>query len=466
MSVFRIIYPLIYSVVPLILYSAFEPHIGKKQAFLAVFLFMSYMAYYAELPSVAREQIAEVLMALFVLLLLNHRLRAPAEKVVTVALTFGLLISHYSTAYIVMFFVAVSWVILRFRREVTPMPNLPLLFVFFALVWYVYGSSTVSLGSLAGFGAAVYQGISTQFFSPTTRPPTVQGAFGVGWLPGPIHDLNILVEYSIQFFIVVGVLWLWKNRKSRVLGDTFLLFTLMALVTLVLSIVLPFFAAALNISRWYHLTLVFLAPACIVGGATVFKWIARAIRGLSGVLPTLHVPRPSRHDLRFILVSAVIVMYFLFNVGFMWEITGAQPTSVSLSFNRMRYSDIQSLMSGFYASYTPSEDVASTRWMSTYVSNSSRVCADLTARNNVFESYGLIPTPGPVLYPTPDGQVSCTNPYRLYTYISYFNGVEHIGTGPDYAIQTWNFNVSYLLVDQNTVYSNGAGFILATPQDS
>jgi uncharacterized membrane protein len=426
---------------------------------------MSYSAYYAELTSLAREQIAEVLMALFLMLILNHRLRTLTERSITAILIFGLVISHYSTAYLVMFFVAISWVILRFLKKATPMPDLPLLFVVLALLWYVYGSSSVSLGSLAGFGTSMYQGIITQFFNPIARPQPVLEAFGVGVAPGPLHDLNRLVEYAVQFFIVVGVLWLWRNRKSRIFSDTFLLLILTALFTLLLSVVLPYFAAGLNFTRLYHLTLFFLAPACIVGGVTVFKSIVRAATGLSGVLPALHGRRLFRRDLGVIFVSVVIVMYFLFNVGFMWEVAGAQPTSISLSFNRMRYSDDPSIKAGFYANYIPDEDVASARWASTYLLNAPLVCADLTARDHELHSYALMPMAPitPLLYPNREGEPVCSSTRSLYTYISYFNGVELLATGPEYETETWNLNVDYLLAGQNAIYSNGAGFILATP---
>ena len=461
--VFKIIYPLIFSLVPVVLYSAFERHIGKKQALLAVFFFMSYEAYYAELTSLAREQIAEVLVALFLMLILKNRLKTLTGKSILLILIFGMIISHYATAYMIMFFVVISWVILRFLKKPTPIPDLPLFFVIFALLWYVYGSSSASFGTLMGFGTSVYQGILTQFFNTTARPQAVQAALGVGWLPGPLHDLNRLVEYSVQFFIVVGILWLLRNRKSRVFDDTFLLLALMALATLVLSVALPYFAAALNLSRVYQLTLMFLAPACIVGGVVFFKWIVRAATELSGVLPALNVRRLPRREISVVLLSVVIGMYLLFNVGFMWEIAGASPTSISLSFNRMRYSDDPSIKAGFYSTYIPDEDVASATWTATYASNASLVCADRTARDHVLQSYALESGSDPLLYPDTQGEPFCSSAISLYTYVSYLNGFEQLATGPGYETETWNLSVHYLLASQNTVYSNGAGFILATP---
>ena len=98
--VFKIIYPLIFSLVPVVLYSAFEPHVGKKQAFLAAFFFMSYQSYYTELTALAREQIAEVLLALFLMLMLKNRLKTLSEKSIAIILIFGLIVSHYSTVLV------------------------------------------------------------------------------------------------------------------------------------------------------------------------------------------------------------------------------------------------------------------------------------------------------------------------------------------------------------------------------
>ena len=146
-----------------------------------------------------------------------------------------------------------------------------MIFLALAFLWYVYASLGASFSSLVEFGVFMYQGILTQLFNASARPLAVQEAFGAGILPGLLHNLNRLVQYSVQFFILVGVLWLWRNRKSRVFGYTFVLFTLIALLALILSVVLPNFAVALNLSRVYHLALIFLAPACIAGGMIVLQ---------------------------------------------------------------------------------------------------------------------------------------------------------------------------------------------------
>lgn len=89
-----------------------------------------------------------------------------------------------------------------------------------------------------------------------------------------------------------------------------------------MSIILPYFAAFLNMSRIYHITLFFLAPFCILGGIATFRWLFRMLR--------LHRLQGD-HTLLKLVVILVLVPYFLFTTGFVFQLTGATPTSMPLA---------------------------------------------------------------------------------------------------------------------------------------
>jgi uncharacterized membrane protein len=97
------------------------------------------------------------------------------------------------------------------------------------------------------------------------------------------------------------------------------------MVILAGSIILPHFAAQINMSRIYHITLFFLAPFCILGGIATFRWLFQTLR--------LHRFQGNPTFLKLVAIS-VLAPYFLFTTGFIFELTGATPTSQALSLHR------------------------------------------------------------------------------------------------------------------------------------
>src|SRR5208337_3996579 len=68
-QVFKIIYPALYSTVPVLLYKIYRRFMNPKAAFLSVFAFLAYPASYVEITQLGREMVAETLLVLLILLL-------------------------------------------------------------------------------------------------------------------------------------------------------------------------------------------------------------------------------------------------------------------------------------------------------------------------------------------------------------------------------------------------------------
>lgn len=101
--VLKIVYPFLFSLVPLGLYKIFKEQTGNfKTAFLAVFLFMSFNTFYIEMLSLTREITGELFLISLLLLIFNRKFKA---NLISLFIIFsaGLIVSHYSTNY---FFIA------------------------------------------------------------------------------------------------------------------------------------------------------------------------------------------------------------------------------------------------------------------------------------------------------------------------------------------------------------------------
>ena len=107
--VFKIVYPLIFALVPLGLYHVFRRQVGAKSAFLACFFFVSFIIFYAEMASLARQEIAELFFVLLLMIMVARNI--PKRTNFTLFAIFGasLVVSHYGTSYIYLFSLIMVW---------------------------------------------------------------------------------------------------------------------------------------------------------------------------------------------------------------------------------------------------------------------------------------------------------------------------------------------------------------------
>jgi uncharacterized membrane protein len=209
------------------------------------------------------------------------------------------------------------------------------------------------------------------------------------------------------------------------------------------SIVLPSFSSSLNAPRIYQIALFFMSLACIIGGMTLFEGVVKVFRPRRD--RQLHAPSGAA----VFLVSLVLVAYFLFNTGFIQEVTGGVPFSISLNPERMETS-IDSAKIYFNTQYTFESEVFSAVWLSNMRSPTSRIYADRGARFHVLASYGMIATDN-----SADLSNDTQNYYGdTYVYLRRLNVVDNL----IYAIGASYFNASKItpvLNSMNKIYSNG-----------
>ena len=455
-AVFNVIYPIVFSFAPVLLYLAYRHVIGAKRAFLSVVLFMSYVAYYQEVDFIGKQMIAEVILASLILVAMSSSLQSKAKTIAAlpIILIIGLVASHYSTLYIYVFISLLSWIFLRIlkRRTVSTLPIIGLALVV-AVAWYIYTAGGTALISLVQLGSTVSQTFFSKFFVPESRGPLVVKALGIGVNPTLWNRMFLFTDYLIQAFIVVGSIKLWTERKNRTITGEFLSYTWAGLCFLALGILVPSLAAGINSTRVYQMSLIFISPACVIGGEAIFTSL---LRFLSTCRKSISRPR---FDISLTLVSCIIVLFLLFNTGFIHEVTGDKPISLSLGYNQLRASNTPDLVLYFHSEYTQAQDVASARWLSKYANNNLMVCGDILSRFNVLNSYGNIPRAQqpstPLLYPGTSG------PGCEYFYLSSMNELKRLGVGPNWLNPYWSTSeVSDLLVNRNTVYSNGGSDIL------
>ena len=156
---------------------------------------------------------------------------------------------------------------------------------------------------------------------------------------------------------------------------------LASLLILFLALLVPFLAPAFLADRFYHVSLLFLAPVCVYGGEVFLKMVLK---------PLKNTKLARSISLRILAIFFVAIL--LFKVGFLYEVAGDVSPGIrmSVSFNRMRTSDNPQILSTFYDPYVPEQDFYSETWLANMTANNSRIYADYTAGKHVLRAYAMI----------------------------------------------------------------------------
>lgn len=250
--VFKIVYPIIFSLVPVVLYRVYEKQTDKTVGFLSAFLFMSQWTFYNEMIALNRQIIAELIMVLLLLLLVNKRIDRIKKAILLIIFTITLVFSHYSITYLFIAFCFISWFMMRederlnfFRRlgvlhrSRTNLTGVQIMLItIIALAWYDFISNGAVLIALVRMISDVINGITTSFFSYKGRDPLVLRAIGLIPEISLWREINKVMYYVIQLFIFIGIVRSIRNKGEN-FDNLFLSSALSSLLILLLSIALP-----------------------------------------------------------------------------------------------------------------------------------------------------------------------------------------------------------------------------------
>jgi uncharacterized membrane protein len=217
---FKIIYPLLFSFVPLGLYKLFKSQTNPKIAFLASFLFVSFYTFFIEMLALTREMIAELFLILILLVIFTDKIKNNS-RILFIIFGFGLVVSHYSLTYFSLFALISGFILLvllyiykwfvkvnnddysfKFRKLLNSRINIfiVLLIAVFMYFWY----KTISTGlALKGLTDAVTL-ITTDISQNIADLAVKLGIFN--------FYLLLLGVFLILIVSLLIVLWFRKNK--------------------------------------------------------------------------------------------------------------------------------------------------------------------------------------------------------------------------------------------------------------
>jgi uncharacterized membrane protein len=445
---FKSLYPFIFSLVPVALFRVYEQQIGKVSSLLSTLFFISspLVFYGVGLLSLDRQMVAMLFLSLSILVLLDEVMAAEKRKMLFIVFGAALIVSHYSTTYLYLALIFITYAVSRIRGKKDEVLNGSMFLLLFVMAFAWYGLTGPPITSLTNFLSQVYSRFAQDITSATARDTTVLAPHSVLTFASAF---NWALFLTVHAMILVGILVvIFKSQKAK-LDPTYRILLIMSSVVLFLSLAVPNVAPALNFSRFYQLSLLFLAPCFVLGGQVFADSFAGLLRRA-----TRRSFLGNTHKIGTVLVCAVLVGYFLSQSGFVNFVTRAAPQSLSLDFNRFITSSDLGATAGFYSAYIPEQNFFSAVWLSEHAAPISIAYADFDSRQSVLFSYGSISMQ---YLPLSNTTAPESDSFVYLSSLNVRDGVITIGAFTSDFLNS--SEISPILQQSNLVYSNGNGEI-------
>lgn len=436
--VFKVIVPTIFSFVAIGLYLMYKREFGSKVALLSVFFFMSNSVFFTDdIIGNLRQMMAELFYVSILLVLLDKQLENRNQTILSIVFGTALVFSHYATSYLFLFMIIGMWLYgtLLKKSECKIKPSVIVSFSVIMFSWYIYISNSGPFRGLLETYNWVTGSFMNQFLVAGSRGETVMAGLGVAGLSTFWHLLGRSLFYLTEFLIIVGFIFLILKRKNSMVSNRYFSLIFLNMVVLAACLIVPSFANTLNMTRFYHLILFFLAPLFVIGGLEISQLIRRKVRIEIGTA----------------LILCILIPFFLFQTGFVYQVAGDVNYSVPLNKDNM------GLIPYVSQSVVSLYDVAGAKWVLKNVNYANTSVGSDLVSSRALNSYGMI-------YSNTIDKFSNTTIVKLgeIIFLGWINSVK--GTIADAYGGEYNTTAAMnILYPQNIVYSSGGCIIYKNP---
>jgi uncharacterized membrane protein len=329
-QIFKVVYPFIFSLMPLGLYFVYETQTTSRIAFFSTFFFISISSFYTELPQLAKQEIAELFFALMLLLMVSKKASGHQRAFLCLLFSVSIIISLYLLSYffIVIGLIAFSLTAVRkrlkwpiFKNKLSGSENITsritgktfiMFFLITLIFWYTYVGSSEILRISTSIVSDAWNNLSSQFLNPLSRE-----AFQIlaKQSVSPAHDITRVLYLILELFIGVGMIRYIINRRDFHFSVEYTYLSIASLLTLI-TVVFISGLSQIGVTRTYHILLFLLAPFCFIGCTVLIK-----------LIPNIRHTR--ERSLK--IFSIIVIVSFLFNTEFVHATIGFPlQTSISL----------------------------------------------------------------------------------------------------------------------------------------
>lgn len=341
---FKIIYPMVFSLVPVILFYIYKKIFDSRLSFLSTIIFMFTPFFFLNMPFHARVQIVELFVVLLIFSIIYVDRLTSNMRFIGIMLLSGIVVSHYGMAYLFLFLIMLSFLIQHLFKKffgkfdchikINMFSLFLAIYMVILISWYLYTSDGQPFATIVRIFDSIGYSIFNDLLNPYSRDLMSLVA------REEYSQIRSIVKWSngaIIFTIIIGFVAVFFNQKKFNFDKNFFIFSLGSIFILGASIVVPSFSSNLSFERLYQILLIFLAPFGIIGMMTIFK--------------------PKNMPKFELMISIILFIFLLFNVGIVSEVVNDKfPINIALN---------KSIPTTSYSYYTQN-DVIATKWINRY----------------------------------------------------------------------------------------------------
>ena len=433
---YKILYSLLFSISPLVIYVLSKRYIGELNAFLASFSFMS-LYNFLWTPVHARTNTAILFFALAMMVLFSGKIDPLKKRILFIVFMTSCMVSHYATTYIFFFVLLGTFTGMEilskkytFKKEI----SLTITILFFAFIFFWYSQVTeAAFNSGVHFIENTFSNLN-KFFVEEMRSSTTQSVLGKGIMQKDIpYKIEFVFTWMTFAFIGIGIITLMKRykemsfselnfKKADFLREKFEVgYFVAALVCsglLVLVIALPFVSTGYGMDRAHLLGIIILSVFFVIGGMTLSRHLK--VRA-------------------YLIILLVMIPYFLCTTGVMYQVFGV-PRAITLNSEGEQY-DMYYIhdQDSYAAKWFGKNYVSQTRYVA-YVADgggSRRLRSSGIFRRGEINTWSFLEH----------------KKIKGYIYLRYYNVVDGLVLGKHNTTEMTEY--SDMFIGKNRIYDNG-----------
>lgn len=450
-SLFKILYPLLFSISPLAVYSISRRYLTNFYSYLAAFFFISQYAYFNTAAS-ARTNIAILFFAIFILVLFNDKIHTFKKNILLVIFAFSCVVSHYTSAYIFLGILIFMWIavnlIYNFRKanldlscKLDDRDSNPLKYAgnpisikviascsVIAFIWYSYVTyAPLEVGTHAFY--SILTGFD-EFFNVSSRGGATS-LFGAKFTKGIPYVIEGISSWAAIAFIGVGIISILIKRyplpishksespflKSK-LDFSFFILSCVCSAILMVSVVVPLCLKVYDMGRLFFMMTPVLSIFFVLGGIRIAKLfqMKRAV----------------------FIILLVLIPYFAVTSGLHYQLFN-QPSTVQLS----------STGADYHLRYVHAGESRASSWLSNQMVEGTIIYCDSGSASRLISQGGIPPASirHIITFFEQDGTVG-------HVFLRYYNVIEKLGVDSTAVAFPLNVYLDRLEVE-NKLYDNG-----------
>lgn len=454
---FKVIYPVIYSTSPLLIYILSKKYVRESYAFLASCFFMFQYSFLSSTMN-ARTGTAVFFFVLTVMILFNDKIDPLTKKILFIVFMASCMVSHYATTYIFLFILLGTFIgieILPKKYEVKKVVSLTITIIFFALIFFWYSQVTETAFSAGiSFIGNTFSNLNA-FFVEEARSSNVLALLGedIGQKGIP-HKIEFIFTWLTFAFIGIGIITLIRRYKEMSFPElnfkspdflrdkidvTYFMIAVISTGILFAMIVLPFISRGYGMHRLYSVGIAILSVFFVIGGIVIANYLNKLL-----VIHRRKALTKNALQVRtYLIILLILIPYFFCVTGVTYQVFD-YPRAITLN-------------SGGEHEYlfVHDQDSCGAKWSGDHIEKRQKIYTDFIG-GSTLTSQGAIP-----LIWTDRRSLIGDKKIKGYIYLRCYNTIGNKIHVIKDGSKTYNMSdYTDIFSEKNEIYNNGGSRVL------